>query len=73
MFKGIFFRCYCRRKERSPLVWMLHDRSINSKVNKIHERALKIVCRDSGNNIINNVNCSVATNKRNLKLPMIEI
>ena len=30
-----------------PLVWMFHDRSVNKKINKIHERALRISCKDS--------------------------
>ena len=30
-----------------PLVWMFHDRSVNKKTNKIHERALRISYKDS--------------------------
>ena len=30
-----------------PLVWMFHDRATNSKLNRIHERALRLVCKDS--------------------------
>ena len=30
-----------------PLVWMFHDRKLNKKINKIHERALRIIHRDS--------------------------
>ena len=52
---------------------MFHDRTINAKVNKIRERALRIVCKDSGNVFLNNVNSSVTTHKRNLQLLMIEI
>ena len=29
-----------------PLVWMLHGRQLNSRINRIHERALRIVYRD---------------------------
>ena len=29
-----------------PLVWMLHSRKLNSRVNKLHERALRIVYQD---------------------------
>ena len=29
-----------------PLVWMFHDRTINRKINRLHERALKIVYND---------------------------
>ena len=30
-----------------PLVWMFHGRQINNKINKLHERALRIVYNDS--------------------------
>ena len=56
-----------------PLVWMFHVRTINAKVNKIRERALQIVCKDSGNDLVNNVNSSVTTHKGNLQLLMIKI
>ena len=29
-----------------PLVWMFHSRTLNNRINKIHERALRIVCND---------------------------
>ena len=29
-----------------PLVWMFHDRSLNNKINRLHERALRIVYKD---------------------------
>ena len=29
-----------------PLVWMFHSRKLNSRVNKLHERALRIVDQD---------------------------
>ena len=30
----------------SPLVWMCHSRGLNQKINKIHERALRIAYKD---------------------------
>ena len=30
-----------------PLVWMFHSRGLNNRINKLHERALKIVYKDS--------------------------
>ena len=30
----------------SPLVWMFHSREINNKINKLHNRALRIIYRD---------------------------
>ena len=29
-----------------PLVWMFHSRSLNNKINRIHERALRITYND---------------------------
>ena len=29
-----------------PLVWMFHSRKINEKINKLHERALRVVYSD---------------------------
>ena len=29
-----------------PLIWMFHNRTLNNKINKLHERALRIVYRD---------------------------
>ena len=29
-----------------PLTWMFHNRTLNSKINKLHERALRIVYND---------------------------
>ena len=30
----------------SPLVWMFHNRSLNNKINRLHERALRMVYND---------------------------
>ena len=29
-----------------PLIWMVHSRKLNHRINKIHERALRIVYND---------------------------
>ena len=29
-----------------PLVWMFHSRKLNTKINRLHERALRITYRD---------------------------
>ena len=29
-----------------PLIWMLHSRTLNNKINRIHERALRAVYSD---------------------------
>ena len=30
-----------------PLIWMFHSRSLNNKINRLHERALRLVYRDN--------------------------
>ena len=32
--------------EKHPLIWMFHSRAINNKINRLHERALRIVITD---------------------------
>ena len=33
--------------DHCPLIWMFHDRMFNSKTNLTHERASRLVCKDS--------------------------
>ena len=30
----------------SPLIWMLHSRTLNNRINNIHERAQRLTCKD---------------------------
>ena len=30
-----------------PLVWMFHSRTINNRINRLHERALRLAYKDS--------------------------
>ena len=30
-----------------PLVWMMHGRKLNNRINKIRERALRVTCNDN--------------------------
>ena len=58
-----------------PLVWMFHDRKSYNKVNKIHERALRIIHKDSTSNFEGLLikSNSVSVHQRNLQLLLIEI
>ena len=58
-----------------PLIWMLHDRATKSRINKIHERALRIVYRDTESSFYGLLakDNSVSVHQRNLELLMIEI
>ena len=56
-----------------PLVWMLHDRVLNSKLNLIQERALRLVCKGSETECENLMKRTLTTHQHNLQLLMIEI
>ena len=58
-----------------PLIWMFHDRRVNTKINYIHERALRIAYQDRTSTfeellITDN---SVSIHQRNLQLLVTEI
>ena len=38
LFKAQFNYC--------PIVWMLHSRSLNNKINRLHERCFRIIYND---------------------------
>ena len=57
------------------LIWMFHDRSVHKKINKIHERALRIIYKDSCpsfEDLLTKAE-SVSIHERNLKLLATEI
>ena len=60
--------CYC------PLIWMFHSRNLNNKINRIHERALRLV---SQNNLsfseLLDLNNSVTVHQKNLQVLVTEI
>ena len=58
-----------------PLVWMCHNRSLNSKINKIHERALRIVFNDNRSTFAELLEKagSVTIHHRNLQQLAIEV
>ena len=58
-----------------PLVWMLHDRSVNKKIKKIQERALRIAYKDgcSSSEDLSRKAESVSIHQRNIKLLATEI
>ena len=58
-----------------PLVWMFHSRHLNNKINRIHERALRIVYKDyeSNFNTLLGKDNSVSIHAKNLQILMIEM
>ena len=57
-----------------PMVWMYHSRSLNNKVNHIHERALRIVYQDFQSSVLALLvkDNSLTIHQKNLQLLAIE-
>ena len=72
MRRKAFIACefgYC------PLVWMFHSRKVNSRVNKLHERALRIMYQDyasSFTELLEKDN-SIIIHNRNIQLLATEL
>ena len=59
----------------SPLVWIFHNRTLNHKINKLHERALRIVYKNDKltfQGLLDKDN-SVTIHQRNLQRLAIEM
>ena len=58
-----------------PLLWMCHSRTLNNKINKIHERALRIVFKDN-NSTFEDLLLKAGTikiNHRNIQILAVEV
>ena len=58
-----------------PLIWMFHNRTLNNKINRIHERALRIVYRDKTSNFTELLqkDNAVTVHQRNLQVLATDI
>ena len=58
-----------------PLIWMIHNRGLNNKINHIHERALRIVYNDYSSTFedLLNKDKSVTIHQSNLQQLAVEI
>ena len=58
-----------------PLIWMFHGRILNNKINKLHERALRLVYKNetvSFNGLLD-LNESFTMHHRNVQILAIEM
>ena len=58
-----------------PLIWMFHDRNLNNKINKLHERTLRMLYKDdcSTFNELLIKDGSVSVHNRNIQIVAIEM
>ena len=58
-----------------PLVWMLHSRLLNNKINRLHERCLRVVYNNNQNTFeeLLELDNSVSTHYKNLQCLAIEL
>ena len=58
-----------------PLVWMFHSRNLNNRINKIHERSLRIVYNDKISSFeeLRNRDNSFTIHERNIQALAIEL
>ena len=58
-----------------PLIWMFHSRTLHNKINKLHERALRLVYKNENLNFIEllDMDKSVTIHQRNLQRLAIEM
>ena len=58
-----------------PLVWLYLSRTLNSKINKLHERALRPACDDRQSTFeeLLNIDKSVTIHHRNLQVLATEL
>ena len=53
------------------LVWMFHSRKLNSRVNKLHERALRIVYQDYASSFTELLEKDKSTTMRNRNVQLL--
>ena len=58
-----------------PLIWMLHSRTLNNRINNIHEKALRLTYKDNKSSFkqLLEKNHSVTVHKKKLQVLVTEI
>ena len=59
----------------APLIWMFHNRTLNNKINRRHEIALRIACDDDKSNFqeLLDLDNSMTIHHRNIQKLAIEM
>ena len=74
--KGIIIKSFTESEfGYCPLIWMFHSRGLNNKINRIHERALRITYNDKSSSYgeLLTKNRSVTIHQRNIRALAIKI
>ena len=56
-----------------PVIWMCHSRALNSKINRLHERCLRIIYKTSTFKKLLQKDNSVSIHYRNIQALAIEM
>ena len=58
-----------------PIIWMFHSRSLNTKINRLHKRCLRIICNDKYSYFVKllNKDNSVPIHYNNIHALVIEL
>ena len=55
-----------------PLIWMFHSRELNNRINRLHERALRLVYQDNSLSVVDSLGRTILW-QRNLQVVVTEI
>ena len=73
--KMLFYMLFIEaRFKYCPITWMFYSRSCNNKINKLHERVLRLVCDDYEMSfVLLNKNKSFSIHHQNIEKLMVEV
>ena len=74
--KKILFNAFFQSQfSYCPLVWMYHSKTLNNKINRLHERCLRLIYNDKHSTFHKHLkkDCSVSIHTRNLQFLVTEM
>ena len=73
--KMLFYMLFIEaRFKYCPITWIFYSRSCNNKINKLHERVLRLVCEDYEMSfVLLNKNKSFSIHHQNIEKLMVEV